>query len=150
MFVALMDVLLLLLPLVSDVAFTSIIGVSTIGFQVSYAIPIILKMAFQHDSFPHTPMSLGRYSNICGAVSSVWLIGTSILLFLPPTSPVTANSMNWTVVVVVGFALIGTVYWFVFAKDNFRGPSRRANDIEGVGLNSAAAAATMQASLLNE
>lgn len=121
--------LLLLLPLVSTVAFDSIIGISTIGFDVSYGIPILLKVIYNYDNFPPTQMSLGVYSNSLNILSVVWLFGTSILLLLPTASPVTTSSMNYTVVVVGGFSALSAVYWFTYAKDNFRGPSKGKSDV---------------------
>jgi len=58
-FVALVDSLLLLLPLGSTVAFSSIIGIATVGFQTSYAIPILFKLLC-NQPFPSTPFDLGR------------------------------------------------------------------------------------------
>ena len=42
--VFLMDALLCLLPLASSTAFTAITGICTIGYQISYAIPILLRV----------------------------------------------------------------------------------------------------------
>ena len=109
-------------------AFDSIVGIAVFGFDVSYAIPILLKLIYS-DSFPDTQMSLGPMSRTVNIVSVVWLLGTSILLFFPTTYPITLLSMNWTVVVVGGFSFISLVYWFVYAKDNFRGPKRGKNDV---------------------
>ena len=157
-FVFLIDAVLLLLPLASDVAFEvssfvvmknlfnvfilqflwlsffccfqSIVGISTIGFYVSYGLPIFFKLVFAWNKFPMTEMSLGPYSNICGIFSCLFLFGTSILLFLPPEYPVTLITMNWTCVVVGGCAVIAVIYWFAYASKNFRGPSRKANDMD--------------------
>ncbi len=128
--VGIVDALLLLLPLGADVAFASIIGICTIGFYVSYGIPIFLKLVFAWNSFPDTEMSLGPYSNICGIFACMWLFGTSTLLFLPPVSPVDEETMNWTVVVVGGFGFICLVYWFAYASKNFKGPTKKKGDME--------------------
>lgn len=129
-FVFIFDALLLLLPLASSVAFASIVGICTIGFYVSYSIPILLKLIFARSSFPTTEMSFGPYSTYSGICACAWLFGTSILLFLAPVSPVTEESMNWTVVVVAGFSLISIIYWFAYAKDNFRGPLKKDGDLQ--------------------
>lgn len=129
-FVFIFDAILLLLPLVSTVAFDSIVGITTIGFDVSYGIPILLKLIFAKDSFPKTPLDLGLYSNLLNILSCIWLFGTSILLFLPQTYPVTESSMNWTVLVVTGFAIIAITYWYTYAKFHFRGPGRGRGDID--------------------
>eukprot|EP01035_Chromulina_nebulosa_P019806 gene19806-25750_t len=123
------DAVLLLLPLVSEIAFTSILGICTIGLDISYAIPIVLKLVFAYDTFPNTPMSLGKFSNIINILAASFLIFTSILMFLPPTYPVTTESMNWTVLVVAGFALVSFTLWILYAQDNFKGPKRGKADI---------------------
>ena len=38
------DVLLCLLPLISETAFAAITSISSIGYQISYAIPILLRL----------------------------------------------------------------------------------------------------------
>lgn len=129
MFVFIFDAVLLLLPLASTVAFDSIVGIATIGFDISYAIPILLKLVFNYDSFPKTSMSLGKFSNLLNMLSVIWLVGTSILLLLPTQYPVTAESMNYTIIVIAGFSTISLVYWFTYAKDNFRGPKKGHSDV---------------------
>lgn len=66
-------------------------------------------------------------SNICGIVSCLFLFGTSVLLFLPAAYPIVWSgsnaNMNWTFVVVFGFSVSSLVYWYTYAKTNFRGPT---------------------------
>jgi len=64
------------------------------------------------------------FSRPLGLFSTIWLLGTSCLFFLPEVHPVTKDTMNWTIVVVAGFTMIGTVNWFVNARYTFRGPKR--------------------------
>ena len=45
-FVFVIDSLLVLLPLISDTAFSAITQISTIGYSISYAIPIIFKYIY--------------------------------------------------------------------------------------------------------
>lgn len=60
MLVFVFDFLLLLLPLVSSTAFNAILSITTIGFQVSYALPIMLKLIYAWDTFPETEMTIAR------------------------------------------------------------------------------------------
>ena len=129
-FVFVFVALLLLLPLNPDAAtaFQSIVGLCTIGFQVSYAIPIFLKLVWGdsvHVAFPANAKSLGRWSRPFGVVSAVWLCGTSTLFFLPISGPLTVKTNNWLAVVVAGCLLLATAYWFVGdGRSKFRGPKR--------------------------
>eukprot|EP01041_Mallomonas_annulata_P013242 gene13242-28030_t len=58
-FVWVLDSLLQMLPLINEDAFISITDTATIAFQVSYAIPITLKLLYENKDFPRdAPMSL--------------------------------------------------------------------------------------------
>ena len=121
-----LDSLIQLLPLntKANTAFVSITGITTIGFQLSYAIPILMKLVFRDLPFPVTPLSLGQWSVPCAVISCVWLMGTSVLFFLPTSNPVNASSMNWTVVVIGGFFLVGALNWILYSQFRFHGPKR--------------------------
>jgi amino acid transporter len=122
--VFIVDSLFLLMPLVSSTAFSAILSIATVGFQISYAIPIFLRITFAKNSFIQSDFSLGRFSLACGWISSAWLALTSLLLFFPTQLPITAESMNYTVVVFVAVSAIGAVYWLVYARHFFTGPKR--------------------------
>lgn len=127
MFVFVVDAFLQLLPLDTangTIAYNSIIGLATVGWQVSYAIPILLKLIFNPTDFPLTTLSLGRFSAPCGWVSVLWLLGSSCLFFLPTESPVNEHSMNWLVVVVSGTTFICALNWIFNSQYNFSGPRR--------------------------
>jgi amino acid transporter len=49
--VFILDVLLCLLPLISQTAFEAITGVAAIGYQISYAIPIFLRLTVGKSTF---------------------------------------------------------------------------------------------------
>jgi amino acid transporter len=126
MFVCIIDSLLQLLALNSDgvTAFYSITALCVIGFQVSYCIPIVLKVIFDPVDFPVTSMSLGKWSKVFGIISSTWLIVTSVLLFLPTTSPVTLQNMNWLIVVFTFTVICAGLYWIYHGQYSFKGPPR--------------------------
>jgi amino acid transporter len=129
--------ILLLLPLSDNgkVAFFSIMGFCILGFQVSYAIPIMLKVyyvGFCNRPFPKTSMDLGILSIPLGILSSAWLLGTSCIFFLPTSFPVTAQNMNWLILVVSVVFLLLSLNWIFIASKSFQGPGRdpRANTAE--------------------
>ena len=121
------DGFLQLLPLDTkggSVAFTSIIGLCVIGFQVSYGLPILIKLVFDPKDFPKTEMDLGVWSKPFGVISCLWLFGTSCLLFFPVENPTTSDNMNWLIVVVGGVFTIGSINWIFNSRFNFKGPTR--------------------------
>lgn len=124
-FVWVLDSTIQMLPLISEVAFLSITSTATIGFQVSYAIPILMKLLFApKDEFHDVPYSLGKWSIPCGSVATVWLLGTSVLFFLPTEYPITYLNMNYSIFIVSTFVLIGAIYWQYSARFFYRGPKR--------------------------
>lgn len=125
------DAFLLLLPLSSagETAFFSLVGVATVGFQVSYGLPIFLKFFYSNsNSFPETPMSLGAWSAPMNCVAWVWLFGTAIVFFLPETFPITASNMNYSVAVFGFIVIAGTLNWVFISSHTFKGPRRPDDD----------------------
>ena len=78
-----MDVALCLLPLISETAFNAITSITCIGYQISYAIPIFLRLTCAKDTFQRSAFHLGPFSEIIGWISVVWLVITSIFFLLP-------------------------------------------------------------------
>lgn len=150
MFVFVIDCFLQLLPLIpknGDTAFESIVGLSTIGFQVSYGIPILLKLLFQPADFPVTPMALGWLSFPLGVVSCLWLFGSSFFFFLPTLSPVTNSNMNWLTVVTGGVFLMCALNWVYNSQYTFRGPKR--HDVDAITDDTPSAVESASSGSLN-
>ena len=136
-FVCILDSFLQLLPLDEangSIAFTSVIGLCVIGFQLSYAIPIFLKLIFNPSDFPKTAMDLGVLSKPFAIISCLWLFGTSFLLFLPVEYPVTSQSMNWLVIVFTFFFIVGAVNWIFNSRYYFKGPHRKDSTTENSNI----------------
>ena len=130
LFVAVFDAFIQLLPLnaAGETAFSAIVGISTVGFQVSYAIPIFLKVIYNPPTFPVTKHGLGALSVPCGIISSAWLVGSACFFFLPTTYPIEwtgpDSNMNWVFAVVSGLALLATINWLLNSQYHFKGPKR--------------------------
>jgi amino acid transporter len=146
LFVAVFDSVIQLLPLNAAglTAFNAIVGISTVGFQISYAIPILLKVVYNPTTFPLTEHGLGALSIPCGIISSVWLIGSACFFFLPTNYPIqwtgSSSNMNWVFAVVTGLALLATINWQLNSKHHFKGPKRIQetiilDDVHGNPLN---------------
>jgi hypothetical protein len=106
------------------IAFFAILSLTTIGLQVSYGIPIFLKLLYQPKDFPKTLVTLGAASNIVGAISCTWLFGSSLVLFFPTTYPVTAANMNYACVVAGIFFIVASLNWIFNSQHHFVGPQR--------------------------
>eukprot|EP00347_Sterkiella_histriomuscorum_P010241 403377050 len=127
-----MDVALCLLPLISDTAFAAITSITCIGYQISYAIPIFLRLTFSRKTFKRSSFHLGPFSEVIGWISVIWLFITSIFFLLPnefdENGYQTATNFNYTSVVVGGVLFIALAYWFLpaphGARHFFVGPKR--------------------------
>jgi amino acid transporter len=122
--VFIVDAILLCLQAVNTSAFTAIISLTTIGFQISYAIPIWLRVTDARKTFQQGSFSLGKLSIPMGWISASWLTFTSILFFWPSVFPVAPDNMNYTVAVVGGVFIIAILFWIVSARHWFVGPKR--------------------------
>ena len=123
-----LDCLLLLLPLVNVTAFNAIVSLTTIGFQISYAIPIYLRVTDSRNTFQRGEFHLGRWSLLVGWLAAIWLTFTSILFFWPVVNPVDSENMNYTCVVVGAVMIIALFFWVVSARKWFVGPKRKDDE----------------------
>jgi len=123
------DNLIISMSFINTQAFYSITGLATIAFQVSYAIPILTRVTIRRNFiFPSNQgFALGWLSFPCGWCGGLWLLITSIFFFWPTTFPVDPSSMNFVVVVVTFIFLVATIYWWAWARNNFKGPPRQKN-----------------------
>ena len=121
------------LPLISSTAFSAITQISTIGYSISYAIPIILRVTVSRHTFQQGRYNLGQWSIVNGSVAGIFLIATSLCFFFPTNfddnMQQTAANFNYTIAVFSGALLIATVYWFLpkrlgGARHFFTGPVR--------------------------
>lgn len=81
--VFIMDLLLCLLPLISKTAFEAITSISAIGYQISYAIPILLRLTVSRTTFKKSAFDLGAWSFPIGWIAVIWLFLTSLIFILP-------------------------------------------------------------------
>lgn len=122
-----LDSVLQLLPLDEEngtIVFTTIVGLCNVGFQLSYAIPIFLKVYYNPSHFPRTECDLGIWSRPFGSISCMWLLATSALLFFPDTYPVELKTMNWLFVIFIFVFTIGAINWRLNSRYRFTGPKR--------------------------
>jgi len=105
---------------VSDVAYIAVTSIAVIGLYISYVLPILLRL-FAKDFRPG-PWHLGAWSKPIGIIAILWVIFISVLFMLPTGQPVTAQSFNYTPVVVLGALIILLVWWRASARFWFKGP----------------------------
>ena len=122
--VFILNSLLLLLQLASSTAFSAILSIATIGFQVSYGMPIFFRCTTARRNFVPNEFNLGPFGLPIACISTTWLTITSVIMFFPTEYPVTKDNMNYAVVIVGGVAVIAGIYWIVSARHSYQGPRR--------------------------
>jgi amino acid transporter len=122
--VTLVQMLLGLINLGSTSAFTAFVSVGVIALAVSYAIPIGISLLWnkRHE------VSQARWN--CGSligttvnvISLLWIAFEVVLFSMPTALPVTAITMNYASVVLVGFMAISAVWYGIYARKVYKGP----------------------------
>ncbi|KAF3933549.1 hypothetical protein ABW19_dt0201610 [Dactylella cylindrospora] len=138
-------ILLLLLIFAGDIAIGAIFSVGAIAAFVAFTIPIFIRVFFVGDRFRRGPWHLGKFSKPIGWAACAFVALMVPILCLPQSTgaDLTPEDMNWTCLVYGGPMLIIIVWWFVDARNWFRGPKvniehkmlgRTGNVVEGVNL----------------
>ncbi|KAI7901031.1 amino acid permease-domain-containing protein [Cokeromyces recurvatus] len=115
--------------LFSEVAFETIVSINTISANLSYFVPIWLRITMARNRFQKGPFHLGKWSIPCGVIASAWILFTSVLFMLPTQWPVTVSNMNFAIipfVVVIGLA---SFVYLISGRKWFTGPVRDIDTI---------------------
>lgn len=115
---------LLLLIFGGTVAIGAIFSVGAIAAYVAFTIPIFIKTFFVGDRFRRGPWHLGKFSKPVGMMACSFILVMMPILCFPSVkgSDLTAQLMNWTVVVYGGPMTFVIIWWFVSARKWFKGP----------------------------
>ncbi|KAL1306485.1 hypothetical protein AAFC00_005180 [Neodothiora populina] len=116
------DCLLGLIYFGSTAAFNAFTGVATICLSCSYGIPILVSVLRGRQMVKGSTFSLGRFGLAINIVTICWISLAIILFCMPVTLPVDETDMNYASVLLVGFATISMIYYFIRGRKNFRGP----------------------------
>ncbi|KXH67038.1 hypothetical protein CSAL01_06580 [Colletotrichum salicis] len=113
-----------LLYLASTTAFNSIVTSAVLFLNITYVVPQgILLFQGRNKSLPPHYLNLGWFGYVCNVFSVLWIVILGVFICMPPTLPVTAGSMNYTCVVLVGLLGIVLVFWSIDGWKNFKGPN---------------------------
>lgn len=119
--------LIVVLYLSSPVVYNTIISITTIGHEVTYAIPIICCLVYGRNNrlslHPDRAWNLGPVVGpTLNIVALVWLAFISVTMFFPTVNPVTTSTMNYTCAIIAIVLVYSTVLWFVQGRKTFKGP----------------------------
>lgn len=112
------------LYMINSTAYEAIVSVNTIGSQMSYLVPILLRVTASRTKFVPGPFNLGKFSIALGWISSAWLIFTCALFICPTEAPITADTMNYAVVPFAAIMICSMTYFYFWGRKWFTGPVR--------------------------
>jgi choline transport protein len=122
--------LLALLNIGSSIAFNVIVALSTLGLYQSYLMAIACMIwARYRGTVEPAGWSLGRfgiYINVFAVVYSAYIM---VFLCFPSFLPVTASGMNYALPINAFVQIVALVWWFVWAKKNWRGLNKDVVDL---------------------
>lgn len=123
--VFILQVLLGLLYLGSTTAFNAVLSMAVIGMYLSYALPI-MYMLFCGRGTNRVEAAPFRMSHGVGVatniVALVWLLVAMFFSKWPNFYPVTPETMNYSIVVLVGWIVVGGSYYVGWGKKMYNGP----------------------------
>ncbi|KAI8055589.1 amino acid/polyamine transporter I [Gilbertella persicaria] len=119
-----------ILYMINSTAYEAIVSVNTIGSQMSYLVPILLRVTSSRTKFQPGPFHLGKYSIVLGWISSLWLIFTCALFICPTAAPITPDSMNYAIVPFAAIMICSMTYFYFWGRKWFTGPIRMVDGKE--------------------
>ena len=103
-------------------AYAAVTSIAVIGLYIAYGIPILLRL-IAGSRFQRGPWHLGQWSRPIGIIAVLWIAFISILFVLPQAAP--GNNLatfNYAPVAVAAVLIYAGGYWFLSAKNWFKGP----------------------------
>jgi amino acid transporter len=103
-------------------AYAAVTSIAVIGLYIAYGLPILLRL-LAGERFKRGPWHLGQWSYVIGWIAVIWIAFISILFVLPQAAP--GNNLatfNFAPVAVVAVIIYAGGYWFLSAKNWFKGP----------------------------
>lgn len=108
----------------SITAFTSFLTALTILFFACYAMVIGSFMLNNRYIERRGPYRLSSFIGwLVNSISMIYMAVFGVFFCFPSVYPPTANTMNWSSVILVGVVLISSVGYFTWGKRSYAGPS---------------------------
>ncbi|EPE25860.1 amino acid permease [Glarea lozoyensis ATCC 20868] len=115
-----------LIYLGNSTAFNAILSMAVLGMYTSYLLPILYmaghgRLSFRDDEFG--PWKMGRRTGLLvNIVAIAWLLLAIVFCAFPGVNPVTEQNMNYSTVVLGGWALFGIAFFLLSGRHYYSGP----------------------------
>ena len=123
---AVISLLLALINIGSATAFSALTSLVIASFYSTYLIScsvlLYKRMTTPASKMRYGPFSMGRYGVPVTILAIIYSIIGIFFSFWPPTKEVTAETMNWSVVVFGGAILFSLGFWVVHGRHVYTGP----------------------------
>lgn len=130
--------LLSLIQIGSDVAFTVLVSLSTLGIMSTYLLSIgcVLLKRIRGEQLPSARWSLGRFGLAINAFSVLYSLFIVILCCFPLTLPVDTASANWAPLIWAGVIIIAAIAYVTHGRRAYTPPVSFVEGfkLQGVGL----------------
>lgn len=125
--------LLSLIQIGSEVAFTVLVSLSTLGIMTTYLLSIgcVLLKRIKGEKLPFARWSLGRFGLAINAFSVLYSLFIVILCCFPLTLPVDTATANWAPLIWFGVIIIAAVAYVMHGRKAYTPP---VNFVEGVKM----------------
>ena len=111
------QMLLGLINLGSSSAFLAFVSVGVISLAVSYGIPIAISLFHRRREVNAARWTMGSaVGPFVNVVAVAWILFELVLFSMPTALPVTATSMNYAIVVFVGFMVLSAIWYAAYAR----------------------------------
>jgi amino acid transporter len=116
--VTVVEMLLGLIYLGNESAFTAFASVGVIALSTGYLIPIILSFYSGRQQVSQARWTLGPVlGTVANVVAVVWILFELVLFSMPTVLPTTASSANYAPAVFVGLSALSGMWYAISGKD---------------------------------
>lgn len=117
-------ILLSMINIGSEVALNAVISLTITSLLSAYIISIgcVLLKRLRGEPLPHHRWTLGRFGMAVNFGALAFLLPLFIFAFFPLSTPVTRETMNWSVVMYVGVIGSATLYYWARGRHHFIPP----------------------------
>lgn len=123
--ITVLQMLLGFIYLGSSTAFNAVLSMAILGVYASYLLPIVYMVIYGRGHGEHAQgyfklsKAVGTAVNV---IAIVWLIVAMIFSTFPNYEPVTPENMNYSIVVMGGWMVLGALYFVIWGRHSYSGP----------------------------